>query len=118
MAKAFEPVPGALTALTGGLTSAGVSVRTGAESARESYRELIVLQKEWFAGAELGLNAMKDRLQSLLNAYGEQVEGTTKDLMKQWTEKVAECLQSYSTQVDILDGGLQDIQSAISKLSK
>jgi hypothetical protein len=118
VAKAFEPVPGALTALTGGLTSAGLSVRTGAESARESYRELIVLQKEWFAGAELGLNAMKDRLQSLLNAYGEQVEGTTKDLMKQWTEKVAECLQSYSTQVDILDGGLQDIQSAISKLTK
>jgi len=38
--------------------------------------------------------------------------------MKQWTEEVAECLKSYSTQVDILDGGLQDIQSAISKLSK
>jgi hypothetical protein len=117
-AKAFEPLPGAITALAGGLTSAGTSVREGAETARDSYRELIELQKKWFEGAELGLNGMKDRLQTLLKAYGDQVEGQTRNLMKQWTEEVAECLTSYSTQVDILDGGLQDIQSAISKLSK
>lgn len=117
-AMAFEPLPEAITALAGGLTSAGTSVREGAETARDSYRELIELQKQWFAGAELGLNGMKDRLQTLLKAYGDQVEGQTRDLMKQWTEEVAECLKSYSTQVDILDGGLQDIQSAISKLNK
>lgn len=117
-AKAFEPLPGAITALAGGLTSAGTSVREGAETARDSYRELIELQKKWFEGAELGLNGMKDRLQTLLKAYGDQVEGQTRNLMKQWTEEVAECLKSYATQVDILDGGLQDIQSAISKLSK
>jgi hypothetical protein len=117
-AKAFEPLPGAITALAGGLASAGTSVREGAETARDSYRELIELQKKWFEGAELGLNGMKDRLQTLLKAYGDQVEGQTRNLMKQWTEEVAECLKSYSTQVDILDGGLQDIQSAISKLSK
>jgi hypothetical protein len=117
-AKAFEPLPGAITALAGGLTSAGTSVREGAETARDSYRELIELQRKWFEGAELGLNGMKDRLQTLLKAYGDQVEGQTRNLMKQWTEEVAECLKSYSTQVDILDGGLQDIQSAISKLSK
>ena len=117
-AKAFEPLPGAITALAGGLTSAGTSVREGAETARDSYRELIELQKKWFEGAELGLNGMKDRLQTLLKAYGDQVEGQTRNLMKQWTEEVAECLKSYSTQVDILDGGLQDIQSAISKLSE
>jgi hypothetical protein len=79
---------------------------------------LIELQRQWFAGAELGLNGMKDRLQALLKAYGDQVEGQTRNLMKQWTEEVAECLKSYSTQVETLDGGLQDIQSAISKLSK
>lgn len=117
-AKAFEPLPGAITALAGGLTSAGTSVREGAETARDSYRELIELQKKWFEGAELGLNGMKDRLQTLLKAYGDQVEGQTRNLMKQWTEEVAECLKSYATQVDILDGGLQDIQSAISKLNK
>ena len=117
-AKAFEPLPGEITALTSGLASAGNSVRTGAETARESYRELIVLQKQWFAGAELGLNGMKDRLQTLLNAYGEQVEGQTRNLMKQWTEEVAECLQSYETQVAVLEGGLDELQSAISKLSK
>ena len=117
-AKALEPLPGAITALTSGLESAGVSVRTGAETARDSYRELITLQKDWFAGAELGLNGMKDRLQSLLKAYGDQVEGQTSNLMRQWTEEVTKCLQSYETQVEKLDGGLQDIQSAISKLSK
>jgi hypothetical protein len=117
-AKAFEPLPGAITVLTGGLTSAGSSVRAGAESARDSYRELIELQKQWFAGAELGLNGMKDRLQTLLKAYGDQVEGQTRNLMKQWTEEVAGCLQSYETQVSELQGGLDELQSAISKLSK
>lgn len=117
-AKAFEPLPSAITALVGGLSSAGTNVREGAETARDSYRELIELQKKWFEGAELGLNGMKDRLQTLLKAYGDQIEGQTRNLMKQWTEEVAECLKSYATQVDILDGGLQDIQSAISKLSK
>lgn len=116
--KAFEPLPGAITALTSGLESAGASVRTGAESARESYRELIALQKQWFAGAELGLNGMKDRLQTLLKAYGDQVEGQTRDLMTQWREEVVECLQSYETQVSVLEGGLDELQAAISKLPK
>lgn len=117
-AKAFEPLPGAITALTDGLTSAGTSVRAGAETARDSYRELIALQKQWFAGAELGLNGMKDRLQTLLKAYGDQVEGQTRNLMTQWTEEVAECLQSYSTQIETLEGGIEELQSAISKISK
>ncbi len=117
-AKALEPLPGAITALTGGLESAGASVRSGAETARDSYRELITLQKEWFAGAELGLNGMKDRLQGLLKAYGDQVEGQTSNLMRQWTEEVTKCLQSYETQVSELQDGLDELQSAISKLNK
>ena len=115
-AKALEPLPGAITALTSGLQSAGASVRTGAETSRDSYRELIVLQKQWFAGAELGLNGLKDRMQDLLKAYGDQVEGQTRNLMKQWSEEVAKCLQTYETQVSELNGGLDELQSAISKL--
>jgi gas vesicle protein len=117
-AKAFEPLPVTISSLTGGLAAAGTSVRTGAEAASESYRELIDLQKQWFAGAELGLNGMKDRLQSLLQAYGDQVEGQTRNLMKQWTEDVAACLRSYSTHIETLEGGMEELQSAISKLSK
>jgi hypothetical protein len=117
-ARAFEPLPGTISSLTGGLAAAGTSVRTGAEAVRESYRELIELQKQWFAGAELGLNGMKDRLQSLLQAYGDQVEGQTRNLMKQWTEEVEKCLKSYSTQIESLEGGIEELQSAISKLMK
>jgi hypothetical protein len=79
---------------------------------------LIELQKQWFAGAELGLNGMKDRLQSLLQAYGDQVEGQTRNLMKQWTDEVSECLKSYSTQIEALEGGIEELQSVISKLSE
>jgi methyl-accepting chemotaxis protein len=117
-AKAYEPLPNAITALTDGLATAGESVRTGAESARDSYRELIVLQKMWFDGAELGLNGMKDRLQSLIKAYGEQVDGQTRNLMKQWTDEVAECLKSYDAQVSGLQDGLEDLQDTLSKLRK
>jgi methyl-accepting chemotaxis protein len=116
-AKAFEPLPEAFTALAGGLTRAGTSVRDGAEKARDSYRELIELQKQWFAGAELGLKSMEIQLQTIINSYGGEVEGKTKKLMKDWTEAVAGCLQSYETQVSELQGGLDELQSAISKLN-
>jgi hypothetical protein len=117
-AKAFEPLPGAITALMGGLTTAGTSVRAGAESARDSYRELIELQKQWFAGAEVALNGMRDSLEMTFKSYRERVDGQTRDLMQLWTEEVAGCLQSYETQVSVLQGGLDELQSAISKLSK
>lgn len=116
-AKALEPLPEAITGLTTGLQSAGASVRTGAEAARDSYRELITLQKHWFSGAELGLNGMKDRLQSILKAYGDQVEGQTQKLMHQWTNEVATCLRTYETQVEQLQGNLEEIQAVLSRLA-
>ena len=117
-AKAYEPLPDAITALTDGLAIAGESVRTGAEAARESYSELIVLQKEWFAGAELGLKGMKEQLQTIINSYGTKIDGQTTNLMKRWTEEVENCLSTYSSQVEELKGGLDELQAAISKLRK
>jgi hypothetical protein len=128
-AKALEPIPIAIANLTHGLESAGSSVRDGASAAKNSYQELIVLQKQWFAGAELGLNAMKEQLQSLINAYGKdsqeqfsaygtEVEVQTRKLIEQWTGEVNKCLESYSIQVGELQGGLHSLQSIISKLQK
>ena len=115
-AQAYEKLPADIAALTDGLSSAGDSVRTGAESARDSYSELIVLQKEWFAGAELGLKGMKEQLQTIINAYGVKIDGQTTNLMKRWTEEVENCLSTYSSQVEELKGGLDELQAAISKL--
>jgi hypothetical protein len=117
-AKALEPLPVAITALTSGLESAGASVRTGAETARDSYSALIAMQKQWFAGAELGLKGMKEQLQMIITSYGGQIDTQTTSLMKRWTEEVEKCLGTYSSQVEELKGGLDELQSAISKLSK
>jgi len=115
-AKVFEPLPASLSMLTSTLQSAGVSVKAGAEASRDSYRELIGMQDRWFEGAELGLNAMRDRLQDLIKAYGEQIEGQTKNLMTQWTEQVVLCLKSYETQVSELQDGIDELQLALAKL--
>ena len=128
-AKALEPIPIAIANLTGGLENAGSSVRDGALAAKDSYQELINLQKQWFAGASLGLNSMKEQLQSLINAYGKEsqeqltaygseVELQTRNLIEQWTGEVNKCLESYSIQVGELQGGLHSLQSVISKLQK
>ncbi len=117
-AKALEPLPGAINALTSGLESAGASVRTGAETARDSYRELITLQKAWFAGAELGLNGMKNQLQTIINSYGVAIDGQTTGLMERWTKEVDKCLGSYSSQVEEIQNGLASLEDAISKLNK
>jgi len=118
VAKAMESIPNSIASLTHSLESAGSSVRDGALAAKGSYEELNVFQKQWFAGVELGLNAMKDQLQSLIQSYGDQVEGQTRNLMKQWTDEVTSSLQSYTTQVEVLQGGLDELQGAINKFRK
>ena len=61
---------------------------------------------------------MKDRLQSIIGAYGDQIEGNTRNLMNQWTSEVANCLKSYQSQVDQLQEGLDALQEAISEIKK
>ena len=117
-ANVFEPIPETISGLTIGLSEAGKRIMEGAESSRASYLQLIDLQNKWFDGAEIGLNAMKDRLQSIIGAYGDQVEGNTRNLMNQWTDEVSNCLKSYQSQVDQLQEGLDALQEAISQIKR
>ncbi|MGV3661001.1 MAG: anti-phage ZorAB system protein ZorA [Prosthecobacter sp.] len=114
---ALEPLPASLATVTSGLAAAGSSVKEGANSASASYAHLIDLQKVWFDGASLGLNSMKDKLQQIMKDYGSQIEGQTKRLFDDWTEAVTECLKSYTVQVETLEGGLEELQAAISRLN-
>jgi hypothetical protein len=115
---ALTPLPGAFAELAGGLTQAATSVKEGAESVAGSYDRLIELQRLWFDGAKVGLNTMKERLQEIIGSYGAQIEGQTQNLMNQWTQQVAECLKTYENQVETLEGGLEDLQDAISKIQR
>ncbi len=116
-ARALEPLPLAISALTGGLEAAGASVRTGAEAAQASYREMITLQKQWFDGAQAALNAMRDSLEQVFKTYDKQVEDQTRTLATNWTDEVNQCLATYRNQVERIEGGLDDLQAAIGKLS-
>lgn len=116
-AKALEPLPLAISALAGGLQTAGDSVRTGAEAAQVSYRELITLQKQWFEGAQAALNAMRDSLEQVFKTYDKQVEDQTRNLVTNWTDAVNECLATYRNQIERIEGGLDDLQAALGKIS-
>ena len=116
VAKNLEPLPAAITDLTSGLQAAGSSVKSGAEAARDSYRELIQLQAEWFKGAEIGFTALRDRIQAVIKAYGDQIDGQTQSLMKQWTDEVTECLKGYGNQTQEIEDSIEVLQEAISKI--
>jgi chromosome segregation ATPase len=116
--EALAPLPEAFADLAGGLTQAGASVKEGAESVAESYDQLVELQRLWFDGAKVGLNALKERLQEIIGSYGAQIEGQTQNLMNQWTQQVAECLKTYENQVETLEGSLEELQAAISKFQR
>lgn len=114
----LKPLPAALTEVSSGLSLAGKSLQEGADSAAASYTKLIELQRLWLQGAETGLTALRDRLKEIIASYGSQIEGQTQNLMKQWTDNVAECLTSYETQVETLEGNLEVLQEAISSLNR
>ena len=116
VAKSLEPLPSAITSLTSGLQAAGVSVKSGAEAASASYEKLITLQEQWFKGAEVAFQALRDRVQSVIKAYGDQIDGQTQNLMKQWTDEVTACLTSYENQAQAIEDGIEELQTAISNI--
>ncbi len=118
VASKLEPLPASLERVSTGLQAAGSSVASGAESARVAYTELKTLQAEWFKGAELGLNALRDRVQAIIQSYGEQIDGQTNRLMTQWTNEVTQCLTAYASQVEKIDGGINDLTTALAQMPK
>jgi methyl-accepting chemotaxis protein len=108
-AEKLAPIPESLTGVTTTLNQAGGQIKLGAEAARDVYGQMLVHQKEWFKGIEVGLSAMKDRLQDILTLYGTSVEGATRDHMLKWTQAVEQSLVGFQRQVQILEGAINDL---------
>jgi methyl-accepting chemotaxis protein len=107
-AASLAPIPQSIERLGDGLQAAGTSLKTGAEAARDAYVTLIDHQKLWFQGVETGLRSMRDRLQELIQEYGQEVTGQTQKHMNDWVKAVEESLQKFSVQVESLEGALSD----------
>lgn len=116
-AKTLKPIPDALHLLTNGLQAAGDSVKSGAESASQSYQNLKALQEQSFKGADIALHAIGDRLQAIIKAYGDEIDSQTRNLMNQWTQEVTKCLITYQSQVTQLQEDIDALQAVISDLA-
>jgi len=114
-AEKLSPIPELIANLAGELEAAGGSIRTGSEAARDVYKTLIDHQSIWFQGIETGLIVMKERLQELIDSYGERVEGQTQEHMDRWVEAVEESLQKFSVEVQALEGAANDLTAMISR---
>lgn len=114
-AEKLGPLPESLSGVSSSLTQAGGQIKIGAEAARDVYGQMLVHQKAWFEGVEVGLRAMKDRVQEILAAYGNSVEGATRDHMLQWNKAVEESLVKFSIQVQTLEGAINDLTAEKNK---
>jgi hypothetical protein len=110
-AEKLAPVPDSLNGLTATLNQAGSQIKIGAEAARDVYGQMLVHQKEWFMGVETGLRLMKDRVQQIIDVYGDSVEDATQQHMQQWTSTVEISLRQFSVQVETLQGAINDLTS-------
>jgi hypothetical protein len=110
-AEKLTPIPESLSVVSTTLNQAGGQIKIGAEAARDVYRDMLVHQKEWFIGIEVGLRGMKDQVQMILDAYGEKVEGETNRLMSDWITAVEASLGNFSIQVQTLEGAINDLTS-------
>jgi hypothetical protein len=114
-AASLAPIPDSIGKLGGDLQVAGMSIKTGAEAARNAYETLIEHQQLWFKGVETGLLSMRERLQELIDAYGQKVEGVTQEHMNKWVSAVEDSLQKFSIQVESLDGALSELTERLAK---
>ena len=114
-ADTLSPIPQVVANLAGQLDAAGSSIRTGADAARDSYEKLIEFQNIWFQGVETGLLGTKVQLQDIIDQYGEKVEGQTQEHMDQWVKVVDESLQSFSVQIQALEGAANDLTETINR---
>lgn len=110
-ADKLTPLPESLSGVSSTLNQAGGQIKLGAEAARDVYSQMLVHQKEWFKGIEAGLRGMKDQVQMILDAYGDKVEGATRDHMQQWTKAVEDSLGKFAVQVQTLEGAINDLTS-------
>jgi methyl-accepting chemotaxis protein len=110
-AEKLTPLPETLNNVSSTLNQAGGQIKLGAEAARDVYGQMLVHQKEWFKGIEVGLRGMKDQVQMILDAYGDKVEGATRDHMLQWTNAVENSLSKFAVQVQTLEGAINDLTS-------
>lgn len=108
-AEKLTPLPESLSGVSSTLNQAGSQIKNGAEAARDVYREMLVHQKQWFEGIEAGLSGMKDQVQLILDAYGNQVEGATRNHMEQWTRAVEASLDKFAVQVQTLEDAINDL---------
>lgn len=108
-AERLEPIPQSLTGLSETLEAASGSIKQGADAARDVYRELVGHQKQWFEGIETGLTAMRDRVQQILETYGESVDGNTRNHMELWTKAVNDSLGRFSAQAQALEEAVQSL---------
>lgn len=109
VAEQFEAVSEHLPEFRETMEQAGSSIRVGAEAARDTYSSLVDHQRIWFEGVEIGLNTMKSRLDELIKAYGDDVEGQTQELMDRWTQEVQKSLQNFAVQTEALEGAIADL---------
>lgn len=107
----LKPLPAAFNDLSLGLADSGGKLKQGIDAATEA-------QRLWFKGVEAQLIAQQNNLQAIVSSYGGQLEVQTQQLIDQWTKAVTECLKSYETQVETLEGDLQALQDAISSLKR
>ena len=110
-ADKLAPIPESLNGVSSTLHQAGGQIKIGAEAARDVYSQMLVHQKEWFNGIEMGLRGMKDQVQMILDAYGDKVDGETNRLMSQWTKAVEDSLSKFAVQVQTLEGAINDLTS-------
>lgn len=114
-ANKLEPIPDSLAEMSETLKSAGGKIKEGADSAQEVYRELLSHQKLWFEGIENGLEVMRERVQEILEQYGESVDGNTRNLMEVWTTEVNESVGKFSAQIQILEGAMSELTDEMNR---
>ena len=109
-ADKLAPIPASVDTLAQTLSQAGVAIKSAATSSNDVYSNLIVYQKQWFDGVELGLLSMKDQLQSIINEYGKSVDEETRKHFDAWTGAVNKSLGQFASLVNDLQENINELR--------
>ncbi|MDC0066938.1 hypothetical protein OAK16_04995, partial [Verrucomicrobia bacterium] len=111
-AEKLEPLPESIEEAMQIVGSVGEGMVSGADAVKDSLDAAKLYQEQWFEGVEIGMEALRESLQKLIDDYGSRVEDQTRERFQHWAEQLQGSYSKFADLTQSLEGQIEELIDA------